>query len=383
MPYHDGSFSFSPISFHASFVTNEKIIILDVHNSNVLLHAEGFQATHLYSGVFSPDGCFFACESESHIASIAVWKCTPAGYILWTSVRTRFQYDEFSFSPTSTSILTWGSYGIQLLHLDNCVHPLTTNSPDGCHLVTCSIGGTWIATARQGGHIITILNTLSGIPQYSIDIVLEIMCIGFSHNTIMALNKCQAVRLNLESYNTVEVEINPQLWSLMSGSIGYTLSDDGAQIAIIDNECLILYDVESQQIISRDDVIRGRDITGVLFSPCKSKLWCTSTYSEPLEGWPYIGGGDVIQVEIEREQVVSSAMHELEDEWSFFGFFKSCDGFHLGCDGRWVEDSGGKKIFWLPPSWRVREMKDLRWTGNCLALVDGNREKPIIIQFQP
>jgi WD40 repeat protein len=113
VPPHDGKFSFSPVSFHASFVTETEITLLDVRGSEVLLRTEAPQPLYLLPGRFSPDGGFFACgtwESEIH-----VWKNTPAGYTPWSGLKPRLDFGSFSFSPTATSILAWGGEGVQLL----------------------------------------------------------------------------------------------------------------------------------------------------------------------------------------------------------------------------------------------------------------------------
>ena len=51
-----------------------------------------------------------------------------------------------------------------------------------------------------------------------------------------------------------------------------------------------------------------------------------------------------------------------------------------GC--QWVEDSRGNKLIWLPPSWRVEKVEDVRCDGNFLALVSGYCLGPAIIKFQ-
>ena len=82
VPPQSGGFSFSPISFHASFVTLTEVIVLDVQNSKLLLTkmAQGYN-----SGQFSHDGCFFACGISMH--EICVWQNTPTGYVPWSSLR--------------------------------------------------------------------------------------------------------------------------------------------------------------------------------------------------------------------------------------------------------------------------------------------------------
>ena len=172
VPYHEGEFSFAPVSFHASFITNTEVIILDVRDSNTLLHTEAPEESYYSEGLFSSDGCFFACETQR--CDISVWKNTPAGYIPWSTVRPRSPCVGFSFSPTSTSILTWGPGGIQLLRPDNCASPLVpyVKEPDpqgNNHLVASYMRGTCIATARQCSRSVTIIDSLSGTPLHSID----------------------------------------------------------------------------------------------------------------------------------------------------------------------------------------------------------------------
>lgn len=174
VPYHDGEFSFSPVSSHASFVTETAVIILDVRNGNTLLHTKPAQPSYQYSsGLFSPNGCFFACEILK--SAISVWKNTPDGYIPWSTIRTRLLCSGFSFSPTTTSIIAWGTEGIQLLRSDSCSSPLIPNTADprpavDGNLVTSSIDGTWIAVAPRGGPVITIIDSLSGSPQHHLGV---------------------------------------------------------------------------------------------------------------------------------------------------------------------------------------------------------------------
>jgi len=61
VPLYDGKFSFSPASYHASFVTETKIAILDVRASETLFQTNTPTSPFIPPGRFSPDGCFFAC----------------------------------------------------------------------------------------------------------------------------------------------------------------------------------------------------------------------------------------------------------------------------------------------------------------------------------
>lgn len=171
----DGRFSFSSVSFHASFVSWEEVIILDVRDSKILLQTR----VHLYDlsgeprGHFSPDGSLFTCATSLY--DIRIWKKTPTGYAPWRSLTPRSGISRFSFSPTAVLFLTWSREGIQLLLPDNFVNPSPPNMVElNCrraeHLVAYSVDGSRIATVRQDDSVVTVLDALSGSPQQSIKI---------------------------------------------------------------------------------------------------------------------------------------------------------------------------------------------------------------------
>ena len=386
VPYHEGQLSFSPVSFHASFLTNTEVIILDVRNSNTLLHTEVSPQPYYPTGLFSPDGCFFVCEMQGQ--DISVWKNTPAGYIPWSTIRPRLPWEGFSLSPTATSILTWGPGGIQLLRPDNCISPLVPyikepDLQDDNHLVASSTGATCIATSRQWCCSVTILDPLSGTLLHSIDTGSEVQDIKFVDNTLLVLSGHRLARWSLGASGPRGVEVDSEDLPDLGPVKHLTLSNDGAQIACVGNK-LHMYDVKSRRVISSCRVPRiYAGVEGVRFSPSGSKLWFWSVSYDDRPGHPFDANGHIMQAEIKRGRFASSIEHDVEDGWSLFAFLQSRDGLRIGAGGKWVEDSEGRKLFWLPPNWRVKDVDDVRWEGNYLALVDGRHEMPIIIQFRP
>ena len=379
VPYYDAEFSFSPVSSHASFLTETKIIILNVRDSNILLHTETTQGSYCCpSGVFSPDGCFFACRALYR--DIHVWKNTPTGYIPWSTFRPRIICDNLSFSPASTSILTRGPDGIQLSRPDNLASPPAASEAEprlalGSHLVTSSTVGTWIATARIGGHTITILDSPSGSPRHSIDTGFKIHDIKLVHDSILVLGIRKLAKWDIEPDGARKVDgeiLHPM------GHYRLILSGDGARIAGV-GENILMYDVKSQQLIRRCKAPRY-GAYGVRFSHCGSKLcfWPVSYLTKPGDLSGYF-----TEVEIDGEQFANTAVQVLPDGWSFFACLPSRDGFRIGRGGRWVEDSRGRKLLWLPPNWKVRYPQDAVWEGNLLALVDCRHKEPIVIQVEP
>jgi len=135
LPPHDGKFSFSPASYHASFVTETDVVILDVQDSKTLFRTTVACPLYVPPGRFSPDGRFFVCETLGN--EICVWEKASAGYIPRNNLRPQLPSTGLAFSPVGTSILSWGSEGIELLHPDN------------------STGGTHTATARRERSIVS------------------------------------------------------------------------------------------------------------------------------------------------------------------------------------------------------------------------------------
>jgi len=85
IPPQDGAFSFSPVSFHGSFVTQDEAIVLDIQDSRLLLQTQVVQTGSIQLGQFSPNGCLFACGISKDM--ICVWQNTPTGYLPWRTLR--------------------------------------------------------------------------------------------------------------------------------------------------------------------------------------------------------------------------------------------------------------------------------------------------------
>jgi hypothetical protein len=215
VPPQNGKFSFSPVSSHASFVTKMEVVILDLQDSRILLQF-ATQLPYTSSGNFSLDGCFFACQTFEH--EICIWTNKPSGYVPWCNLWPRLSSRGFSFSPTTSSILTWGLDGIQLLEPDNGPTILSTKKyggkltasggvpiSRGNHLVAYSADGAHIATVRQGDNIVTVLGTLPNIPQRLFDANLPILDIKIFDNTVFAANGHQLVSWNLNTGDLSEI----------------------------------------------------------------------------------------------------------------------------------------------------------------------------------
>ena len=101
--------TFSPVSFHISSVElDDKVIVYTVQNSKFLLRAKASNSELQPS----PNDHFFAYSESAHYGSaqeICIWQNISTGYVPWSKLRPQFPFSWFSWSPSSTLILCWGS----------------------------------------------------------------------------------------------------------------------------------------------------------------------------------------------------------------------------------------------------------------------------------
>ena len=164
------------------------------------------------------------------------------------------------------------------------------------------------------------------------------------------------------------------------------LSDDCSQIAFADNQALSsyrekeisLYNVLTQRILcSHTTRDQGRDIR---FSPDGRQLWlatCVCIYKIGLVKLER--GEDGKFVVVTREEIGDICDDSVLPWADLF----SPHGWRCGGKFEWVADSRGRKLLWLPISWRAKESRDMRWDGNFLAFVGSDYPDPIFIEFQP
>ena len=112
VPFFTENFCLSPVNLHASFIRQGEVVILNA-DSKILLQDEVFVERYPRPACFSPDGRFFARHTRGQ--DIIIWENTSSGYVIWNILRPLLRFENFSFSPSGTSVLSWGPRGTQLL----------------------------------------------------------------------------------------------------------------------------------------------------------------------------------------------------------------------------------------------------------------------------
>ena len=378
---HNGIFFFSPISLHASFVSETEVVILNLQDSKILFHTKEDQQLYTPPGQFSPDGSSFACKTSQQ--EICLWKNTPTGYVPWSHLKPRSPFVDFSFSPTMNSIVAWSQEGMQLLHLDNQLSPPSTEmmSKNGDHLVAYSMDRTYIATARQQDSSITVL---FGTSQQHIDTGMVIQDIKIVNNTMFVADGHKVLSWNFSSsgvaqstHSAYEVAVSPINPSHKVHAIDCcALSNNCSQIAIAALGSISLQDTEPQGFLGpMTAVMPSATIHGLRFSPDGSQLLA-------LVNSPFMSK-HIIRMEIVEDQHFGDITGFCMNTLSWVDIFAPCD-YHIGHGSGWVKDSrSGDNILWLPLNWRTESETEVRWDSNFLAFVGAHHPEPIIIEFQP
>lgn len=385
MPFHIGAVYFSPITLHVSFVGRKEIVILNAQDSKILLQAKVLQE-HSSSPCFSPNGHFFACCTQEQ--EITIWKNMSTGYMTWSTLRPRLPFRRFSFSPSGNSILSWGPQGTQLLDYTHPSSPppvrIGSNHNNQRHLVRYSKDRTHIITARKGHSVITILDTLSGTLQQSINTNIEIWDLQIVDNTIHITDIHKLFSWHLEvcgmaqsAHDTNRVTVDLAI-HVRQGSVEHiVISHDCSQIAFVVWDTVFLYDVKAQKFF---DKFRLGQVTDILFSPDGCYLYVITTNNSGLRTQPF--DFHFVKLEIGEDQCfVKGARWFVEASWSGDEILQSPHGYGTRSGSEWVEDFRGNKVLWLPPSWGVGFGLAARWDDNFLALVHGSNPMPIIIEF--
>ena len=380
IPHQQGLLSFSPVSFHVSFVSEEKATILNVQDSKLLLLTDVAQYNIILQGQFSPDGHFFVCKKSEH--EIGVWQNTPTGYMPWSSLRSRLDIQGISWSPASTSILCKGTYGIQLLCPSSCLSPLSQHKikpididePQN-HLVAYSVDQTHILMAQQSDSIITVLNHHFGTSQKFIDTDTGILDVKIVDNTVFAIYRHMLVSWDFKAggiaYNThgsrrmVPDQLKGGGWYYVS------LSHDCSWVVAYTSPSFLVVDVKTWT--SCFIKIHG-NILGIRFSPDGHQLWicCGDLY--------YLVELEVLGNLNSLDREDQAILEATEGDGELLFTHSSC-GYSCGINSKWVMDPQGRKILWLPPNWRFNTWREARWDGDFLALLHEYHPEPIIIEF--
>ena len=343
--------TFSPAAYRISILYSSDFRILDIRNSEALL----IQNKPFESLCFSSDGSLFAASKGG---SVHIWKCESSHYIPWGEFPSPAgPNSHYLFSPTSPSILGHSHDTLRLWRLDGVIIAPTTYSEQ---LGVFSDSGTYMATARKGGHTITITNHLSQTPSQFIDTDIEIFELGLTGNVllVMALEEVMGWLLTGEGlvdgvFRNRRAGRGDSIWTMPTSQFragDATFLVEGEYAAIRSHGCPThIYDT------------RTGKARGFVQEPLhSSKSW----YRLP-------------NLRQARKHLCGGFAQDAQNAPPEDGWRPSRVALKEG----WVKDREGKHLLWLPIEWRVEEWHEVQWFSDIATMLFLFQGEPIAIKL--
>jgi len=398
LPIPDGCRDLESLLVHPTLprialICEWRVRVWDTQHSKFLL--DSAHDVFNYTMSFSPDGRFLASNGatpEREFAGIYLWKESHTGYVL----HQRLISDSWSaaplISPNARTVITFGGPIIQLWHTmesttsRSAVSAQTSRSNGRDFVFGFSPDEALAAVARKKDKTITVVDLKSGVPRLTIDAGMEVYGLGVTGSNVVAIGEGGIVTWDLpagdhvldlranitDSIRTVPLDNNrhdigwPELVILISPDLhhaaimGYPGPNDSY---------LSLYDTRTGQHLQT--VTHDHSIDTPWFTPDGREVWFRRDVGG-LDGWKIVEDSKSDVTELEH---LGSTEHQPDGPpWQSFR------GYQVR-DDEWIFSPSGKRLFWLPPRWRLHE-RERRWGGRFLALLGNKLPEAVILELE-
>ena len=360
----------------------DKVVVWDFQNSKLLLHHTDTSLYQILS--FSSDGHFFACSTTG--SEIYLWKESPSGYILHQTLASSTERPRPLLSTNGESIVAFNGPAMQSWRTKGFTSPpssVLTRSPQHARdfVVDFSPDGTMAAVAREGGTMVTVLYSKSGVPQLTIDTGMGVCGLRVIGDTIAILGHWKVITWDLPTGDYVP-------------DAKVTLEDSTRTIDLIDlpreswihaasispDSCHIAFTVHSSTMSPSLYIHNGstgeRFVYGVSvgsrpwFTPDGCNLWITD-YKLERRVFRVCGG----------QQVAEELEHGVDIKYPPEGYpWVSPCGYRVTSDW-WILGPDGKRLLILPPLWQCHEATLQVWKGRFLALLHYELPELVILEL--
>ena len=356
-----------PASCRLALVIGGEVLVWDARSSEYALHCT--DASFYPRMTFSFDGCFFACSTTG--SEIYLWKESPAGYILHKILAPSAKRSHPLLSQNGESIAAFGGRTIRVWRTGGHITPpsrILTQVPHHAEdfVLGFSPDEMLAAVAMQRDNTVTVLNLKSGVPQLTIDAIMEVYGVGVIGNSVVVIGDRKVITWNLPAGDCapdarVGLEGSTRTMDLSSLWEGHvtnaSVSPDSRHIALtLDN------DIRDPHILStstgeylEDDSTMAK----TLWSGRKPSVrrmgggvnWGLSAYAinpeDVPEGYPWGQPRD----------------YQVTDDW-------------------WILGPHKKRLLMLPPPWQSAAARRV-WNGRFLALLHNGLSEPVILELEP
>ncbi|KAF9644920.1 hypothetical protein BDM02DRAFT_3190178 [Thelephora ganbajun] len=383
-----GRFRFHLTSSRLVFTTGRSIMVWDGQDSKFLLESTDVYCYEVELMSFSSDGRFLAYGVEP--PGIHLWKESPTGYTIHRKlISNTGEFRKVLVSPNGESIIGSSGSVVQLWRTTDSITSLSDPS-------TLTFQRNWTgftlgfspdkalaAVTRIEDRTVVVLDLKSGIVRLTIDTGMEVHAMGMAESSVVVVGEEKVVTWNLPVGNRV---LNPRSNvndSVLTTTLNHSpfrnpiprpltsVSPGLRHVAMMDQDDighLYLYDVPTGQLLAS---VVTRSDAYLWFTEDGRELWCVSR-SGKADGWKIIEDSES---DITKLECLESSIHPS----SGFPWESSC-GYEV-TNGGWVLGPSGKRLLWLPPSWRL-DRQSTMWSGRFLTLLDWKLLEPVILKLE-
>ena len=357
---------------------------------------------------FSPDGHFFVCLGQDegcNTTEIHLWKESHTSYVLHQRLGSSSHNLRPLISPNNRSIIGIGEKEIQLWHImDSTISPSTVSAQaskkhDKDFIVGFSPDEVLAAVAQWENEVITILDLKSGTQQLVIDTDMAVYGLGittssivvvgdrkFSNKVVVTWNLPTGDHISNFSVDTTHIAQTIELdygWSSQTRGIKVALVFPNLQYIALkvielggsswEDSSLCLYNIPARQHL--EPVLMTQwDIPW--FTPDE----CEIRNMGPIKivtRWKIVEGNESGITKTKLEHLGMIVDQPVGPPWQ-----SSCGSQVI--DDQWILSSSGKRLLWLPPSWRTYEEFGVckMWSGRFLALLHHGLPEAVILELK-
>jgi len=380
--YDFGAFSPTTYQISASIPGDHnhdpELLILDIHNSEVLLQETGCYLNH----TFSPDGSLFAAFTRDHLL---IWRYTSGHYIQWK----RFQQAPMAiqFSPTLSSILGHAST-LHVFHLVYSPDALATESVVTTHSQlqdAFSPDSAYIATAHYGGSTITITNLHSQNPSpcQLIDTDFEISTIALTGKVLLVKGSDTVMAWLVTEEGVVDgvfgnrrADHNDSLWDISSWGTSRPNTPQDKNPSLW------------ARLLQREHSNHNTSNGELAFS-VGDEIAAIKHHHGHIIRIYHTGTGEILKSVEVPLRTWYRFHHPHQDECYLYHHNSHKHHGPPKCDWPisqtslqegWVKDPEGKHQLWLHPRWRT-SWNNVDWLHNVTTMRLKNPSELVIIKF--
>ena len=386
--HRPGNF-FHPDPPRLAFITGGRIKVWDAKDSKFLLDSADVELPRRMT--FSLDGRFFACGTNGPESYL--WESSPTGYIFHRKLISNTGTSEPHISPNGGSIIAFGDSTVQLWRTtDSTISPPVVSARasqrgKGHFILGFSPDEVLAAVTWMEEETVTVLDLGSGIPRLIIETGMKVYALGLGRTTIVVVGEGKIVTWNLPEENygldhkanmddsILSTTFDHPPFPILEPRPTASVSPDLRRIAIVEldkhgraGSHLHLYNVLTGQRLA--SVSTGLE-TSPWFTPNGNEVWCV-TDSNEANMW------NIVE---DSKSGLTELQHLGSTTYIPDGYPWRPSRGYMVLDGRWVVNSDGTRLLWLPPRWRSHRW-DLMWGGRFLALLGCELPEPIILKLE-